>query len=236
LNAKSHHHPQQKSGLIKTLFSRADRICDPINLKKEHKKLYQALRMNGYTIGNIYKARRPKNRLETQDSKEEQRFVTLPYVAGTTEKIGRILKKLNVRVAFKPHSKIQDTHRSVKDPVHLASEGVYKIPCDSGKIYIGETGRSVSCRIKEHERYLRLDQPEKSTIAEHAIKENHHIDFNNTKILARTHGYTQRLVRKALEILKHPYNVNRDSGYNLSKTWSILFTSKRTKMFTSSPI
>jgi uncharacterized FlaG/YvyC family protein len=116
LNAESHHHPQQKSGFIKTLFPRADRICDPINLKNELEKLYQALRMNGYTDGNIYKAKRPKNRSETQDSKEDQHFVTLPYVAGTTEKIGRILKKLNVRAAFKPHSKIQDTLRSVKDP------------------------------------------------------------------------------------------------------------------------
>jgi hypothetical protein len=55
--------------------------------------------------------------------------------------------------------------------------------------------------------------------------EKHHIDSNNTKISATTHGYTQRLVREALEILKHPCNMNRDSGYDLSKTWSILFTS-----------
>jgi hypothetical protein len=66
------------------------------------------------------------------------------------------------------------------------------IPCDCGKVYIGETGRSVSCRIKEHERYLRLDQPELSAIAEHGIKKNHHITIKIAKIIARTHSYTRR--------------------------------------------
>ena len=29
---------------------------------------------------------------------------------------------------------------------------VYKIPCECGKVYIGETGRSMHERIKEHDR------------------------------------------------------------------------------------
>ena len=32
---------------------------------------------------------------------------------------------------------------------------VYKIPCECGKVYIGETGRAMQDRIKEHDRDIR---------------------------------------------------------------------------------
>ena len=57
---------------------------------------------------------------------------------------------------------------------------------------------------------------------EHALAEKHKIEFENT----RTNGYTQRIVRESLETLKHRLNVNWDSGYNLSKTWKILFATR----------
>lgn len=38
----------------------------------------------------------------------------------------------------------------------LSTPGVYKVPCICGKVYIGETGRSVNTRLKEHERRTRL--------------------------------------------------------------------------------
>jgi hypothetical protein len=35
LDAKSHHHPSQLSGVIKTLAHRAEKLCEKDNLKKE---------------------------------------------------------------------------------------------------------------------------------------------------------------------------------------------------------
>ena len=40
--------------------------------------------------------------------------------------------------------------------------------------------------------------------------------------VARTNGYTQRIVIESLEILSYPLNVNRDTGDIISKTWKIL--------------
>ena len=41
-----------------------------------------------------------------------------------------------------------------KDTVDLVKQDgvVYKIPCECGKVYIGETGRSIHERIKEYNR------------------------------------------------------------------------------------
>ena len=45
---------------------------------------------------------------------------------------------------------------------------VYKIPCECGKVYIGETGRAMQDRIKEHHRDIRLARTQTSAVSEHA--------------------------------------------------------------------
>jgi predicted GIY-YIG superfamily endonuclease len=41
---------------------------------------------------------------------------------------------------------------------------VYSIPCDCGKVYIGETGRSVQTRLKEHNADIIHGRTKKSTL------------------------------------------------------------------------
>jgi hypothetical protein len=45
---------------------------------------------------------------------------------------------------------------------------VYSIPCECDQVYIGQTGRSIDTRIKEHYPHSRLAQPDKSAVAEHS--------------------------------------------------------------------
>jgi len=71
----------------------------------------------------------------------------------------RILNKHNIRsiLIFKPSKKIGQILRNPKDQrPPLNSAGVYKIPCSCRQVYIGETGRIVNLRIKEHQRDVRL--------------------------------------------------------------------------------
>ena len=51
---------------------------------------------------------------------------------------------------------------------------VYKIPCECGKVYIGETGRSMGERIKEHDRDTRLTRTQSLAVWEHANETGHH--------------------------------------------------------------
>ena len=50
---------------------------------------------------------------------------------------------------------------------------VYKIPCECGKVYIGETGRAMQDRIKEHNRDIRLARTQTSAVSEHANETGH---------------------------------------------------------------
>jgi len=68
-------------------------------------------------------------------------------------------------------------------------------------------------------RHIRLDQPEKSAVAEHSVNTGHQIDFSNITILDRTSGYMDRVVKEAIHIRLNRKNFNRDNGFNLSRAW-----------------
>jgi hypothetical protein len=88
----------------------------------------------------------------------------------------------------------------------------------SGRVYIGQMGHSVDIRIKEHQRHIRLDHPDKSAVAEHSIDRGHCIQFHNASILTTKTRYMDCIVREAIQIELHPYNINKEGGFCLSKT------------------
>ena len=109
--------------------------------------------------------------------------------------------------------------RPVKDEQGLKTPGVYEIPCECGQVYIEQTGRMVSERISEHKRDLRMQYFDKSAVAQHALENNHHIGFNEARLINRATNYWDRIRREAIEIKLQPNNFNRDSGLHISKVW-----------------
>jgi hypothetical protein len=101
----------------------------------------------------------------------------------------------------------------------LKAAGIYCIPCECGKVYVGQTGRTIEARLKEHRRHVHLNQLEKSAVEEHSITTSHLIDFNSTSILGKATKYVDYLVKEGIEIWLHPNNFNRDDRFNLSHTW-----------------
>jgi hypothetical protein len=77
-------------------------------------------------------------------------------------------------------------------------------------------------------RHIRLDQAEKSAVAEHSINAEHKIDFNNVSVLDRASGYVDGLVKETIHKRIKQNNNNRDNGFTLSWTWNpvtkLLFT------------
>ena len=69
----------------------------------------------------------------------------LPFVSGVSEEIRGVCSHHNLRVVFRPGLTLRTMLSRVKH-----SKVVYRIPCDCGKVYIGETTQRLETRLKEH--------------------------------------------------------------------------------------
>jgi hypothetical protein len=229
LNKKSNHHPRQKTGLIKTLFTRAERISEESHLNTEKQHLTQALINNGYSHSDIKRATRKNT--STTNRTDNQKYTGkafLPYIKQVTDRIGKLLEKNNIQPIYTPTTKIKQTHITAKDKRDpLSAAGVYKIPCSCGLAYIGTTKRSLKTRISEHRRNCRLAQTDKSAVAEHGLQDGHDIDFTETQLLANTRHYHARLNREAIEIYKHPNFNRKEEGLKLNKIWTSVIDIKQ---------
>jgi hypothetical protein len=83
----------------------------------------------------------------------------------------------------------------------------------------------VDIRLKEHQRHIRLEHPDKSAVAEHIIDLGHRIQFHNSSILARKIRYMDRIVTEAIKIELLPYDINTEGGFCLCISWKPLIGS-----------
>jgi hypothetical protein len=60
-----------------------------------------------------------------------------------------------IKTVHVPIKKNRQLLRTAKDDLGLKICGVYRIPCECGKVYIGQAGRSIEARCKEHMRHIR---------------------------------------------------------------------------------
>ena len=98
---------------------------------------------------------------------------------------------------------------------------VDQIPCQCGKVYVGETQRRLETRVKEHKDACSKGHTEKSAITEHEQDQQHTIDWEDTKVLDKATRPVQLLGMEALCIQRTPANnrLNHDGGYKLKGCW-----------------
>ncbi len=82
-----------------------------------------------------------------------------------SERIRKILWDYGIRTSFKTKTTLSNLLTKVKDPTSNENKvgAVYKIMCECGDFYIGESGRALGIRIKEHNQPVNMD-----------ISPNHH--------------------------------------------------------------
>ena len=227
LDFASHHPLAHKIAVVRTLHSRAETISSSVVGKDEETRhLRQALTANGYPKGVIQRhstvrSTRPVDRDDTQGP-----VITLPYVRGVSEAVGRILTPVGVRVSFRPHTTLRQLLSRPKDrvPEKELTGVVYQVPCAGcPATYVGQTGRRLDQRLSEHRRAVESGQAATSALAEHAWGAHHPVDWDNVKVLEHQPHLHQRLILESVHIRSQVRPLNRDKG-SMPQLYNSLFS------------
>ncbi|XP_072039314.1 uncharacterized protein [Amphiura filiformis] len=242
LNFRSHHPIYHKLGVVRTLLDRMDKIVtETEDRQKEEDNIKKALKTCGYpewTIETVKKKIRDKPLKATKNktkytSQQTKGLVVIPYVEGVAERANRVFKKHNIATAMKPNTSLRKLLVHPKDKIDPLdkTDCIYEIPCKNCYCtYVGETGRKLNTRLKEHQKetekvergkknFTRQTRKEsvteqsKSAIADHAIQQNHVINWDDTKVLQKECDASTRFIRESIWIRKRgPAVMNRDEG------------------------
>ena len=140
-------------------------------------------------------------RAKPRDNERPNRAGTnigLPYIHGTSDKLARMFRAHDVGVYRRPINTIRSllVHPKDKTPDLQKCGVVYKITCPQCQhLYVGETGRTLATRMKDHTSHN--SQP--TAVGDHCREHGYAINKNNVEVLAREEVWFGRKVREAIE-------------------------------------
>ena len=221
-----------KNAVVRALMDRVDthiRKDDLEGQRAEKLRVIETLESNGYPKSFVQNVDKRRTKTKDKDSADEARkdsfWISLPYMRGLSEPVARVLRPLGINVAHRAEQWKWRLCKEIKDqlPMNKRKGVVYSIECDECRaIYIGETGRTLDDRLKEHQRHTRLVAPEKSAVAEHALTMKHEIDCASAKVIDTAAGTVKRRVKEKLHLEKVSRSqpvMNKDKGLNIEKAW-----------------
>ena len=105
-------------------------------------------------------------------------------------------------MALKPHHTLSSLFRKPKDVINFEQKRglVNQISCrDCNAVNVGETGRSVRTKKREHADAAKTFNTKKSALSQHVMDFDHRIDWDNVKILkSESHAYRRRVAESFL--------------------------------------
>ena len=97
---------------------------------------------------------------------------------------------------------------------------VYEIPCHKcEKSYIGETGRTLSKRIKEH-KYAVCSMNMNITIARHSWSTGNRANWERSTVIGlEEHPVKRKILLEGVKIQNKTNNMNLDEGMSIHSIW-----------------
>ena len=156
-----------------------------------------------------------------EDEDDRTDTLCLPYIRGLSENVEKAMKDLKIRTVFKTTLTLRRCLTKVKTPTDpTTTKGVvYKIPCECGRMYVGETGRTLKQRITEHKRAVK-NADSNNGLAVHVAETEHEIRWNEAEVVCREEQWTKRKIKEGLSIKAHTGNLNLDNGAFIDANWT----------------
>lgn len=166
--------------------------------------------------------------LFNQIEHEQPLRTKIEYYPPITDKLKNVFKKHNTTLVHSSSANLKNLLGSTKDKVPPEQRsGIYRVQCKTcDKCYIGQSSRRVEVRFKEHLANIRLNKPEKSSVAQHILENiNHVIDKNCLNLLKSVNDYRKLDAFESLFIFKEPNDIlNKDNGPIESNLFNVCST------------
>ncbi|EFN69163.1 hypothetical protein EAG_11529, partial [Camponotus floridanus] len=131
-------------------------------------------------------------------------YFNVPYVKNFSERFRQCVRDLDVKLSYTGINNLRRFIKVGKDRLDKDSRNniVYKINCmDCNASYVGQTGRLLKTRLKEHKKNLT------SVIAEHRALD-HTLDFDGVEILDEEAFLGRRLISEMIHIKRQRNALN----------------------------
>ena len=137
-------------------------------------------------------------------NRKKEKWIRLPYLGKLSNHISRLLKPLHLKPAFYNVNTLRNHFSRLKDKVPPDEKcGVYKLQCDDCPFtYIGQTGRPLKSRLKEHAYAVTSRQPKNSNFAAHLLASRHSFRPGNVCLLHEESSKRKRTALETVEIIK----------------------------------
>ena len=226
--------PSITRSVFKGFLVRANRICSEKYLQEEIEFLVKVFTENGHDRDVLKRmVSHHMNPIDPEGvaSTERRKIVKIPWIPKIGPKLRKVYKKNGVDVVFTSTPNLGKILCNHKCPLPPNSRpGVYKVSCGCGSaMYVGETKKKISTRIREHERDVFHGRWDKSGLSEHARSCSSDFKFDQSETIAIESNYKRRKIREALEIRRQETaprlanETNRDRGNIMrSESWNSL--------------
>ena len=213
----SAHPPNVFKGVVRAMNMRAHRVCSRERLPAEKRHLRTAFLRNGYSEAEI--ARGLRTPREREPNMPRRRF-PLPYLPGVSDRIARILGEVDVLTAMRPTNTLRSMLVRKRPAPPLVLGSIYNIECSTcAWNYVGETGRTIEERKKEHLRAVREMDVQRSEVARHVIEDGHDVDVKGMRLIEKEKNWKKRVIKEALWTKK--LSSSNKVMHDLGQVWTL---------------
>ena len=198
-------------------------IADPIFHQTNLEFLIHNLLNNGYPLAFIFSCINKKLKRfifhkkiidKTDNSNNNDKFFTIPYVKNISERLANIVKSSDCKTSYSCIRTLNTFINTGKDKLTLMSHNdvVYRISCkECEATYVGQTKRQLKTRIKEHRSDINKTSGLPSVISNHRLEFDHEFDWDNVSVLDKEKSYTKRLISEMVHITIQPNALNKQT-------------------------
>jgi hypothetical protein len=176
INKKSCHPKEHKLSAYRSWIHRLQVLpLSKANRQKELNTIIHIALNNGYNKEDIIHIYNKSNYQQNipNNNQEGKKWTTFTYTGNYICKITNIFKDTNLKIAFKTTTTLNNLLTNRQKTYTYEQCGIYKLTCQScHKVYIGQTGRSLKTRYKEHLRSIKNNKDD-SAFAQHILNKGH---------------------------------------------------------------